>query len=52
MAKSEINEIGEELNVDEFKFILVNNTISKLEKFGESTRGNIHFMRPRYVLAG
>ena len=37
-VESEIDEIGEDHNVDEFEFNLVNNVISKPEKFGESAR--------------
>jgi len=44
-----INEIGEELNLDEIEFNLVNNVIAKYEEFGDPLRRNTHFIRPRYV---
>ena len=44
----EINEIRE-LNIDKNESNLVNNVVSKLEEFGEISRRNTHFMRPRYV---
>ena len=40
----EINEIGEELNTDEIQSNLFNNLVPKHEKFGESSRRNVHFM--------
>ena len=46
----EINEIGE-LNIGKIKSNLVNDVIPKPEEFGEPSRRNTHFMRPRYVLA-
>ena len=48
----EINEIGEEFNVDELESNLVKNVVLKVEEFGQPSRRNIHFMRPRYVLPG
>ena len=45
VANSEINEIVEELDADEIESNLVNNIISKPEKFSESSGRNIHFMK-------
>ena len=45
VAKSEFNETGKELSIDELDSNLVNNVISKPEVY-ES------FMRPRYILVG
>jgi len=47
----EINEIGQELNINEIETNLVNNVVPKSEESGEPSRRNIHFMRPRYVPA-
>ena len=52
MAENEINEIGEELNIDEFDSNLVNNVITKPKEFDESSRRNPHFLRPIYLLVG
>ena len=52
MAETRINEIGEELNIDEFESNLVYNAILKPEMFNESSRKNIYFMTPRYVPTG
>ena len=49
---NEINEIGEELNIDEIKSNLVNNVVPKLEEFDEPSRRNTRFIRPRYIPAG
>ena len=46
----EINEIGEELDLGEIETNLVNN-VPKPEEFGEPSRQNTHFLRPRYVPA-
>ena len=48
----EINEIGEELNIDEIKSNLVDNIAPKPEEFSEPSRINTHFMRLRYLLVG
>ena len=47
-----INEIGEELNVEEIETNIINNVVLKLEAFGEPSRRNTHFMRPRCILVG
>ena len=52
VAKNEINEIGEEIDLHETEINLVNNVISEPEEFGESSRRNTHFLRPRYIPAG
>jgi len=36
----EINEIGEELNIDKIEINLVNNVVPKPEEFGEPSRRN------------
>jgi len=41
------NEVGEEIENN-----LVNNVIPKLEEWGESSRRNNQFLRPRYVSVG
>ena len=51
-AKDEINKIGEEIDLYETEINLVNNIVPKHEEFGESSRRNTHFLRPRYVLVG
>jgi len=51
IADEENNEIGGEFNIDEIKSSLVNNITPKFDEFGESSRRNSHFMRPRYVIA-
>ena len=38
----DINEIGEELNVDKIQSNLVNNVVPKPEEFGEPSRRNTH----------
>jgi len=45
VADNKNNEIGEELNIDEIEFNLVNNVIPKPEEFGEYSKRNTHFMR-------
>ena len=45
----ETNEIGEELDLVEMETDLVNNVVPKPEEFGEPSRQNTHFLRPRYV---
>ena len=49
--ENEINEIGEEHNIDEIESNLVNNVISKLKEFGKSSRRDTHFMRSLYIPA-
>ena len=46
-VENEINEIGEEPDINETK--LVDNVTPKLEEFGESSKRNAYFMRSRYV---
>ena len=46
-----MNEIRREFNINEFDSNLVNNIISKHEEFDESSKRNVHFIRPRYVVA-
>ena len=48
----EINEIGEEIDLHETETNLVNNLVPKHEEFGELSRRNTHFLRPRYVPPG
>ena len=50
--ENEINEIGEEIDLYETQTNLVKNVVPKPEEFGESSRRNTHFLRPRYVPAG
>ena len=50
--EDKINEIGEELDLGEIETNLVNNVVSKLKEFGEPSRRNTHFTRPRYVAVG
>ena len=50
-ANDEINEIGEEIDLYETEINLVNNIVPKHEEFGEYSRRNTHFLRPRYVPA-
>ena len=52
IAKNEINEMGEEIYLYGPQANLVNNVIPKPEEFGEPSRRNTHFLRPRYVPAG
>ena len=51
-VEDEINEIGDELNVDEIETNLVNNIVPKPEEFSKHSRRNTHFIRPRYVPVG
>jgi len=51
VVKVEINKFGEKLDLGEVGTNLVNNVVPKLEEFGESSRRNTHFIRPRYVPA-
>ena len=51
-TENEINEIEEEIDMYETKTNLVNNVVPKPEEFGEPSRRNIHFMRPRYIPIG
>jgi len=50
--EDEINEIGEEIELYETETNLVNNVVPKPEEFGEPSRRNTHFLRPRYVPVG
>jgi len=50
--KNEINEIGEERDLGETETNLVGNVIPKPKEFGEPSRINTHFIRPRCILAG
>ena len=43
------SELKEELNLSEIEVNLVHNGVPKPEKFGESSRRNTHFMKPRYI---
>ena len=45
--EEENNEVGEEIETN-----LVNNVVPKPEQWGESSRRNSQFLRPRYVSAG
>ena len=49
IVEDEINEIGEEIDLYEIETNLVNNVVHKPEEFGEPSRRNTHFIRPRYV---
>ena len=49
---NEINEIGEEIDLYEIETNLVKNVVPKLEEFGEPSKRNAHFLRPRYVPVG
>ena len=51
-VENEINEIGEQLDLEEIETNLVNNVVPEPEEFGESSRRNTHFIRPRYILVG
>jgi len=46
LLDEENNKVGEEIDL-----ILVNNVVPKPEEWGESSRGNTRFLRPRYVSA-
>jgi len=50
IKENEINEIGEE--IDEIETNFVNNVVPKPEEFGEPSRRNTNFLRPRYVPTG
>ena len=52
VAKNEINEIGEEIDLHETEINLVNNVVSEPEEFGEPSRRNTYFLRPRSIPAG
>jgi len=52
LLEEENNEVGEELNIDEIEFNLVSNVVPKLEEWGESSRRNTKFLRPRNVSTG
>jgi len=49
--ENEINEIGEEIDLYKIETNLVKNVVPKPEEFGEPSRKNTHFLRPRYVHA-
>ena len=49
--EDKIKEIGAELELNEIETNLVNNVVSKPEQFGEPSRRNTHFIRPRYIPA-
>jgi len=51
-AEDETNEIDEELDLAGTETNLVKNVVPKSEEFGEPSRRNNHFLRPRYVLVG
>ena len=51
-TEDDINEIGEEIDLYETETNLVNNVVPKPEEFGEPSRRNTHFLRPRYVPIG
>ena len=48
IARGEINEIEDELNIDEIEANLFDNFIPKYNEFGESSRIDTYFMRPIY----
>ena len=50
--ENEINEIGEKIDLYERETNLVKNVVHKPEEFGEPSRRNTHFLRPRFVPAG
>jgi len=52
VVEDKINEIEEELDLGDIETNLVNNIIPKPEEFDEPSRGNTHFIWPRYVPAG
>ena len=52
LLEEENNEVGEELSIDEAESNLVDNVVSKPEEWGESSRRNIQFLRPRYISTG
>jgi len=52
VVKNEINEIREEIDLHETEINLVHNVVPKPKEFGEPSRRNTHFLRPRYVPAG
>ena len=51
-TENEINEIGEEINLYETETNLVKNVVPKPKEFGEPSKRNTLFLRPRYVPAG
>ena len=51
-VEDEINEIGGEIELYKIETNLVKNVVPKPEEFGESSRRNTHFLRPKYVLVG
>ena len=52
VVEYEINEIGEELDLYESEANLANNVIPKPKEFGEPSRRNTYFLRPRYIPVG
>ena len=50
--ENEINEIGEEIDLYETETNIVKNVVPKPKEFGEPSRRNTHFLRPRYVPTG
>ena len=48
----ENKEVGEELNMDEIEYNLLNNIVPRPEEWGKSSRRNTQFLRARYDLAG
>ena len=47
LEEEENNEVGEEVDIN-----LVKNVVPKPDEWGESSRGNTRFLRPRYVPTG
>jgi len=47
LLDEENNEVGEEIDLN-----LVNNVVPTIEEWGESSRENTRFLRPRYVSTG
>ena len=52
IVEDKIKKIGEEIDLYETETNLVKNGIPKHEEFGEPSRRNTHFLKPRYVPAG
>ena len=50
-VEDEINEIREEIDLYKIETNLVKNIVPKSEEFGEPSRRNTHFLRPRYIPA-
>ena len=47
-----MNEIEEGFKTNEIESNLVNNVVPEPKEFGEPSRKNTHFMRPRYIPVG